>query len=255
MRRLLLAATVGLLLGSSVGCILPAYSGDPVRRTQQLIFTSENLRLSWTSGNGSGCWTGQPIPRLSAPTAASFSLRSRSVGMLLQEPRPAIAWHRALSANLPLNPAGYIALGRSPRRQAHRASAACRPCPDAWPIDLAVQFGRLRLANPIVVASGTFGYAREMAGLVDLASGRHHPQDDHAGASHGNAPWRTVETTGGMLNSIGLDNDGIEAFVAHHLPYLAASARRSSSASRGAITTSCRDVPRLDPDLAWPRSN
>src|SRR5262245_15431718 len=37
----------------------------------------------------------------------------------------------------------------------------------------------------------------------------------------GNAPWRTIETSSGMLNSIGLDNDGIEAFVAHHLPYLA----------------------------------
>jgi dihydroorotate dehydrogenase (NAD+) catalytic subunit len=36
----------------------------------------------------------------------------------------------------------------------------------------------------------------------------------------GNPPWRTVETTAGLLNSIGLDNDGIEAFVAHHLPYL-----------------------------------
>jgi dihydroorotate dehydrogenase (NAD+) catalytic subunit len=37
----------------------------------------------------------------------------------------------------------------------------------------------------------------------------------------GNAPWRTVETPAGMLNSIGLDNDGIDAFIAHHLPYLA----------------------------------
>jgi dihydroorotate dehydrogenase (NAD+) catalytic subunit len=37
----------------------------------------------------------------------------------------------------------------------------------------------------------------------------------------GNAPWRTIETPAGMLNSIGLDNDGIEAFIAHHLPYLA----------------------------------
>jgi hypothetical protein len=45
MRRLLLAATVGLMLGGSVGCFLPAYSGDPLRRTQQLIFTSEDLRL------------------------------------------------------------------------------------------------------------------------------------------------------------------------------------------------------------------
>jgi len=44
MRRLLLALILGLMLGTSVGCIIPAYSADPVRRTQQLIFTSENLR-------------------------------------------------------------------------------------------------------------------------------------------------------------------------------------------------------------------
>ena len=45
MRRLLLALAFGLLVGTTAGCILPAYSADPVRRTQQLIFTSENLRL------------------------------------------------------------------------------------------------------------------------------------------------------------------------------------------------------------------
>jgi hypothetical protein len=45
MRRLLLAATASLMLGGGVGCILPAYSGDPLRRTQQLIFTSEDMRL------------------------------------------------------------------------------------------------------------------------------------------------------------------------------------------------------------------
>ncbi len=45
MRRLLLALALGLLLGTTTGCILPAYSADPVRRTQQLIFTSEGLRL------------------------------------------------------------------------------------------------------------------------------------------------------------------------------------------------------------------
>ncbi|MBX7166905.1 MAG: hypothetical protein K1X74_11295 [Pirellulales bacterium] len=45
MRGLLFAALVAASLASCTGCILPAYSGDPVRRTQQLIFTSENLRL------------------------------------------------------------------------------------------------------------------------------------------------------------------------------------------------------------------
>lgn len=45
MRNLLLTLVLGMLLGSTAGCILPAYSGDPTRRTQELIYTSENLRL------------------------------------------------------------------------------------------------------------------------------------------------------------------------------------------------------------------
>ena len=87
--------------------------------------------------------------------------------------------------------------------------------------DLTAQLGRLRLLNPIMVASGTFGYAREMQGLVDLRRlGAILPKTITQEPRLGNAPWRTVETAAGMLNSIGLDNDGIEAFVAHHLPYL-----------------------------------
>ena len=90
-------------------------------------------------------------------------------------------------------------------------------------IDLAVDLGRLRLANPVLVASGTFGYAREMAGLVDLARlGGILPKTITKEPRAGNPPPRTYETSGGMLNSIGLDNDGIEAFIAHLLPYLAA---------------------------------
>jgi dihydroorotate dehydrogenase (NAD+) catalytic subunit len=88
-------------------------------------------------------------------------------------------------------------------------------------VDLRVDLGRLKLVNPILVASGTFGYAREMAGLVDLARlGGIVPKTITQLPRKGNAPWRTIETPSGMLNSIGLDNDGIDAFVAHHLPYL-----------------------------------
>ena len=73
-----------------------------------------------------------------------------------------------------------------------------------------------------MVASGTFGYAREMESLVDLSRlGGIVPKTITQALRKGNAPWRTVETSAGMLNSIGLDNDGIDAFVAHHLPYLA----------------------------------
>ncbi|MDA7980827.1 MAG: dihydroorotate dehydrogenase [Pirellulales bacterium] len=87
---------------------------------------------------------------------------------------------------------------------------------------LSVQLGRLRLPNPVVTASGTFGYAREMAGIVDLSRlGGIIPKTITAASRAGNTPWRTVETTGGMLNSIGLDNDGIDAFITGHLPYLA----------------------------------
>ena len=45
MRALILTATLGLLLSSTVGCFTPAYSGDPIRRTRELIWTSEDLRL------------------------------------------------------------------------------------------------------------------------------------------------------------------------------------------------------------------
>ena len=99
-------------------------------------------------------------------------------------------------------------------------------------VHLDVQLGRLRLANPITVASGTFGYAREMAGLVDLGRlAAILPKTITAQPRPGNPPPRTVETTGGMLNSIGLDNDGIEAFIEQQLPYLASLGHgRSSSA-------------------------
>ncbi len=46
MRRLVYAALLGFVVSASTGCLIPAYSGDPVRRTRQLIFTSEDLRAA-----------------------------------------------------------------------------------------------------------------------------------------------------------------------------------------------------------------
>lgn len=89
------------------------------------------------------------------------------------------------------------------------------------PIDLQVQLGRLAVRNPILVASGTFGYAREMQRIVDLNRlGGILPKTITLNSRPGNAPWRTVETSSGLLNSIGLDNDGIDYFIENHLPYL-----------------------------------
>lgn len=93
--------------------------------------------------------------------------------------------------------------------------------PTATNVDLSVQLGRLQLKNPILVASGTFGYAREMQGMVDLSRlGGLLPKTITLNPRIGNAPWRTVETSAGLLNSIGLDNDGVETFVSQHLTYL-----------------------------------
>jgi dihydroorotate dehydrogenase (NAD+) catalytic subunit len=88
-------------------------------------------------------------------------------------------------------------------------------------MELSVTLGRLQLKNPVLVASGTFGYAREMAGVVDFARlGGIIPKTVTRQPRAGNPPPRTVETASGMLNAIGLDNDGIEHFITHHLPYL-----------------------------------
>jgi len=88
-------------------------------------------------------------------------------------------------------------------------------------LDLSTTLGRLRLQNPILVASGTFGYAREMAGAVDFSKlGGIVPKTVTMQPRIGNKPPRTIETASGMLNSIGLDNDGLEHFIEKHLPYL-----------------------------------
>jgi len=93
--------------------------------------------------------------------------------------------------------------------------------PSTPPVDLAVTLGRLQLPNPVLVASGTFGYAREMEHLVDLPRlGGILPKTVTQLPRPGNPPRRTVETASGLLNSIGLDNDGIDVFIEHHLPYL-----------------------------------
>lgn len=88
-------------------------------------------------------------------------------------------------------------------------------------IDLSVVLGRLTLRNPVLVASGTFGYAKEMAGLVDFQKlGGIVPKTVTQSPRAGNTPPRTVETASGLLNAIGLDNDGLEHFLEQYLPYL-----------------------------------
>jgi len=87
--------------------------------------------------------------------------------------------------------------------------------------DLRVRIGSLELRNPVMTASGTFGYGREFSEFVRL---------DHLGAiivkgislqpRSGNPPPRIVETSCGMLNAIGLENVGVERFIVQKMPFL-----------------------------------
>lgn len=88
-------------------------------------------------------------------------------------------------------------------------------------VNLRVRLGRLELKNPILLASGTAGYAHEMAPYIPLDRlGGVIPKTVTRDPRKGNPPPRTVETPSGLLNSIGLDNDGLEAFLTRHLPEL-----------------------------------
>jgi dihydroorotate dehydrogenase (NAD+) catalytic subunit len=87
--------------------------------------------------------------------------------------------------------------------------------------DLTVNIGGLQLQNPVMTASGTFGYAREFDQLVDLNRlGGIIVKGLSLKPTKGNPPPRIVETPCGMLNAIGLENVGIETFVAEKLPFL-----------------------------------
>ncbi|MFP4444711.1 MAG: dihydroorotate dehydrogenase [Desulfosudaceae bacterium] len=87
--------------------------------------------------------------------------------------------------------------------------------------DLSVDINGLQLANPVMTASGTFGYGREYADLTDLNRlGAIIVKGISLKPSAGNPPPRIVETASGMLNAIGLENIGLEAFVRDKLPFL-----------------------------------
>ena len=88
-------------------------------------------------------------------------------------------------------------------------------------VDLNLKLGRIALKNPVLVASGTFGYVREMAPFLRLERlGGVIPKTVTFKPRAGNPTPRTAETPSGLLNAIGLDNDGIQHFIDHHLPYL-----------------------------------
>ncbi len=103
--------------------------------------------------------------------------------------------------------------------QAARSRSAGRDAPQA--VDLSVSIGTLSLRNPVIAASGTFGYGVEFAELVDLNRlGGLVVKGLSREPMEGAPPPRLCETAGGMLNAIGLQNIGVRAFVSEKLPAL-----------------------------------
>ena len=88
-------------------------------------------------------------------------------------------------------------------------------------VNMAVQIGSLKIKNPVMTASGTFGYGEEYADYVNLNMlGAIVVKGLSLKPRLGNPPPRIMETAGGMLNAVGLQNIGVEAFIAEKLPYL-----------------------------------
>jgi len=89
--------------------------------------------------------------------------------------------------------------------------------------DLSVDFAGIRLKNPVLTASGTFGYGEEFADFVDLNRlGGIIVKGISLKPIAGNPPPRIWETPSGMLNAIGLENPGVDVFLREKLPYLRA---------------------------------
>lgn len=89
-------------------------------------------------------------------------------------------------------------------------------------VDLSVNLSGVKLDNPVIPASGTFGYGREFAELYNLdILGSISFKGTTAEARFGNPTPRIAETPSGMLNAVGLQNPGIDAVIAEELPYMA----------------------------------
>jgi len=87
--------------------------------------------------------------------------------------------------------------------------------------DLSVDIGGLKLKNPIMTASGTFGYGEEYASFINLNDlGAIIVKGLSLKPRMGNPPPRIIETASGMLNAIGLQNVGVQAFIEKKMPYL-----------------------------------
>jgi dihydroorotate dehydrogenase (NAD+) catalytic subunit len=129
-------------------------------------------------------------------------------------------------------------------------------------VDLSVKIAGVRFANPVIAASGTFGYGSEYSGIVDVAAlGGICSKGLTLEAKPGNTGIRLHETPAGLINSIGLENPGIPHFIANELPSMlelgpVVIANLSGSTMEtyveGARLLDATDVPMIELNISCP---
>jgi dihydroorotate dehydrogenase (NAD+) catalytic subunit len=109
----------------------------------------------------------------------------------------------------------------------------------------------VKMKNPLIAASGTFGFGREFDRLYDISCwGGISVKGLTLDARHGNPPHRIAETASGMLNSVGLQNPGVDAFIKDELPWLAAKGTAIIANVAGAAAMEYAEVARRLGDTA-----
>jgi dihydroorotate dehydrogenase (NAD+) catalytic subunit len=88
-------------------------------------------------------------------------------------------------------------------------------------VDISIDIAGIKMKNPVMVASGTFGWGKEYSEVMDLSKlGAIVTKTITLKPREGNPPPRICETPSGMLNSIGLQNEGVDALISEQLPFL-----------------------------------
>ena len=117
----------------------------------------------------------------------------------------------------------------------------------AAPVDMTARLGSVELRNPVLTASGTFGYGTELEPFLDLTKlGGFVAKSLTLAPRVGNPPPRIAEAVAGMLNAISLENVGVDAFLAEKLPALPAGTAVVASAFGTAIEDYAEVCRRLD---------
>ena len=237
----------GIPVGAVVAKLGPGEpAGQPPTSSASTPSTSSPPARSTSSSTPPGAAApGPTAPTSASPPAPTASPASR------RSPPP--------SPPPPASPNGAPrSTGSAPCRSTTSTPSSASPCSrnvkkrsakasheDPPEVDLTCRLGPIALPNPIVTASGTYGYSDEVARLGDPSKlGAVTAKSLSPFPWEGNPPPRVWEATAGMLNSVGLQNPGVEAWLEHDLPPLLARGRGSSCRSgAGRSTTTPRRRP------------